>query len=94
MGLSQYDKLMIFMAVISGLAHQLVEKPGSTALRMICHFSKEDHLGQSMNSWLDSDDFLVFWFTASQTADFVSLSFIIFPFGRSPHWIYHVDACA
>ena len=50
----------------------LMKKPGSTALRMICHFLKEDHLGQSTNSWLDSDDFPTRWFTASQTADFVS----------------------
>jgi len=53
----------------------LVKKPSSTALRMIHHFSKEDHLGQSTNGWLDSDDFLTLWFTALQTADFVSLAF-------------------
>ena len=56
----------------------LVEKPGSSALRMIRHFSKEDHLGVSTNSWVDSDDFPTRWFTAAQTADFVS--FVIFSF--------------
>src|SRR5882724_4185759 len=39
---------------------------------MIRHFSKEDHLGQSTTGWLDSDDFPVRWFTASQTADFIA----------------------
>jgi len=53
----------------------LVEKPGSTDLRMICHFSKEDQFGHSMNSWVDSDDFPTHWFTAAETANFVSASF-------------------
>ena len=30
-----------------------VEKPGSTALQLICHHSKEDIAGCSMNGWLD-----------------------------------------
>jgi len=50
----------------------LVEKPGSVDLRMIRHFSKEDQFGHSTNSWLDSDDFPTRWFTACQTAEFVS----------------------
>jgi len=33
----------------------LKEKHGSMALHMIHHFLKEDHLGISMNSWVDSD---------------------------------------
>jgi len=31
----------------------LIEKHGSMALCMICHFLKEDHLGISMNSWVN-----------------------------------------
>jgi len=26
---------------------------------MICHFSKEDQFGQSTNSWVDLDDFVL-----------------------------------
>jgi len=55
---------------------RLIEKPGSNALCMIHHFSKEDHLGHSTNSWLDLDYFPTHWFMASQTADFMSLTFI------------------
>ena len=49
----------------------LVEKPGSSALRMIRHFSKTDQFGDSTNSWVNSDDFPTRWFSAAQTADFV-----------------------
>jgi len=31
-----------------------VEKLGSTALHLIHHHSKEDHLGMSTNSWIDT----------------------------------------
>ena len=55
-----------------------VEKPGSLALHMIHHFSKEDHLGVSTNSWVDSDDFPTQWFTAAQMANFVSFCYIFF----------------
>jgi len=51
----------------------LVEKPGSSALRMIRHFSKEDQFGQSTNGWVDSDNFPTRWFTAAETANFVSV---------------------
>ena len=57
----------------------LVEKLGSSALRMIHHFSKEDQFGDSTNSWVDSVDFLTRWFTAMQTADFMSLDLTYFP---------------
>ena len=53
----------------------LVEKPGSVDLHMIRHFSKEDHFGHSTNGWLDSDNFPTRWFTACQTAEFVSYLF-------------------
>ena len=65
----------------------LVEKPGSSALRMIRHFSKEDQFGDSTNSWVDSVDFPTRWFTAAQTADFVSLDLTYFP--ESP--FFHVS---
>src|SRR5882724_10544488 len=50
----------------------LVKKPGLTILWMICHFSKEDQFGHSMNSWVDLDNFMMHWFIAAKTADFVS----------------------
>ena len=36
---------------------RLVEKHSSVDLRMICHFLKEDQFGQSMNRWVDSNNF-------------------------------------
>jgi len=57
----------------------LVEKPGSTALRMIRHFSKEDKFGDLTNSWVDSVDFPTRWFTAAQAADFVSFDLVYLP---------------
>jgi len=50
----------------------LVEKPGSDALRMIRHHSKEDGLGQSTNSWIDASINATKYYSASDTADFVS----------------------
>src|SRR5882724_13262766 len=50
----------------------LVDKPGSLDLWMICHFSKDDQFGHSTNSWIDSNDFLMHWFTAATIANFVS----------------------
>jgi len=55
----------------------LVEKPGLVDLHMIHHFSKEDLFGHSTNSWLNLDDFPTRWFTACQTADFVSYIFLL-----------------
>ena len=55
----------------------LVEKPGSVDFRMIRHFSKEDLFGRSTNSWLDLDEFPTHWFTACQTAEFVSNIFLL-----------------
>jgi len=53
----------------------LVEKPGSLALQMIRHLSKEDDYGISTNSWVNLYDFPTHWFTVAQTADFVSPNF-------------------
>jgi len=57
----------------------LGEKPGSTALCMIRHFSKEDKFGDSTNSWVGSVDFPTRWFTAAQAADFVSFDLVYLP---------------
>ena len=61
----------------------LVDKPGSKDLRMIRHFSKEDQFGQSMNSWVDSDNFPTCWFTAATVASFESISYL------NPHSLCH-----
>jgi len=55
----------------------LMEKPGLVNLQMICHFSKEDQFILSRNRWLDSDEFLTRWFTACQTAEFMSYYAVI-----------------
>ena len=57
----------------------LVEKPGSSALHMIRHFSKLDQYSDSMNGWVDSDDFPTCWFSVSQLANFVSVHSINCP---------------
>ena len=46
---------------------------GSRKWWMICHLSKQDDCGESTNDWLDSDDFPMKYYPASQTADYVSL---------------------
>jgi len=51
----------------------LVEKPGSTALRMIRNHSKGDHLGQATNAWLDPSVNTTKYFSAADAADFLSL---------------------
>jgi len=50
----------------------LVEKvPGSGKWWTIRHLSKEDVNGELMNGWLNADDFLTKYYSASMTADFV-----------------------
>ena len=52
---------------------RLVEKhPGDGKWRMIRHLSKTDQEGDSTNGWLDTNDFLTKYYSASMTADFVS----------------------
>ena len=52
----------------------LVEKdPTKGTFQMIQHFSKEDELGVSVNSQLDSDDFPTRWHSAYTMADYVRL---------------------
>ena len=51
----------------------LVEKPRSTALRMIHNHSKEDHLRQATNTWLDPSVNATKYFSAADAVDFVSL---------------------
>ena len=53
----------------------LVQKPGSAALCMICHFSKLDQFSGSTNGWVNSDDFPTSWYSAAQMADFMGVSF-------------------
>jgi len=54
-----------------------VEKPGSTALRLIRHHSKEDDMGFSTNGWLDPSIDATKFYTASDAADFVSIIFYV-----------------
>ena len=35
---------------------------------MICHLSKEDEFGESMNGWLNIDDFLTKYYLANMTS--------------------------
>ena len=50
----------------------LIEKvPGSGKWRTICHLSKKDSTGESMNGWLNTDEFPTKYYSASMTADFV-----------------------
>jgi len=52
----------------------LVEKaPGSNKWQMIQHLSKQDIFSDSTNSWLDLDDFPTKYYSASETAEYVSL---------------------
>jgi len=51
-----------------------VEKPGSTALKLIRHHSKEDRFGNSMNSWLDLSYDTMKFYTTSDAAEFVSFT--------------------
>jgi len=54
----------------------LVEKdPGSAKWRAIHHLSKEDAHGDSMNGWLNPDEFPTKYYSASMTADFMSYLF-------------------
>ena len=53
----------------------LIEKPGSTTLRLICHHSKEDVFGQSMNSWLDSSMDATIFYMVADAADLMSFTF-------------------
>jgi len=53
----------------------LVEKmPGSGKWHTICHLLKEDEYGNSMNGWLNVEDFPTKYYSANMTADFVSLT--------------------
>jgi len=55
----------------------LVEKdPTKGTFHMTQHYSKEDNLGVSMNSQLDSDDFLTCWNSAYTMANYVSAPFL------------------
>jgi len=50
----------------------LVEKvPGDSQWRMIRHLSKQDDEGQSMNGWMESDEFPTIYFTASWVCHYV-----------------------
>jgi len=51
-----------------------IEKLGSTALRLICHHSKEDAFSQSTNSWLDPFLDATMLYMATDAADLVSLT--------------------
>ena len=54
----------------------LVEKYlGDGNWRMICHLSKLDKYGCSMNDWIDSADFPTSYFPAATVASYVSPSF-------------------
>ena len=58
----------------------LVEEPGSSALRMIHHFSELDQFGDSTNSWVYLNDFPNRWLSAAQMADSVSVHLIPYPY--------------
>ena len=73
-----------------------IEKPGSTALRLIRHHSKEDAFGQSMNSWLDLSMDATMFYTAADATNFVSLTshFYSPPLAlhfQNLHILYHSD---
>jgi len=54
----------------------LVEKlPGSGKWRTISHQSKEDTSGDSMNGWLNADDFPTKYYLANTTADLMQMFF-------------------
>jgi len=61
----------------------LVEKLGSSALCLIFHHSKEDHLSESTNGWIDTNINAMKYFSAADTADFVSLIFVLYSFSIS-----------
>ena len=70
----------------------LIEKPGSSALRLICHHSKEDDLGQSTNRWMDSSIGATKFYLAANAADFVSLPYTLPYFSPTPiHTIPHIQ---
>ena len=75
-------------AIFGGHFHttvlSLVKKLGSTALQLIRHHSKEDHLGESTNGWIDSAINATKYFSAADTADFVSI-FLYFYYPPHPH---------
>src|SRR5882724_10337599 len=48
------------------------EKPGSSALHLIRHHSKEDGLGHLTNGWLDPSDGAMKFYSAMSVEDFVS----------------------
>ena len=51
-----------------------VEKPGSSALRLIRHHSKLDSFSTSTNGWLDSSISPTKFYSAADAADYVSVT--------------------
>jgi len=64
-----------------------VEKPGLTALTLICHQSKEDKFGQSTNGLLDPWGRCHKIYTATDITDFVSNVSICIPL--FPPWCWY-----
>ena len=60
-----------------------VEKLGSSALHLICHHSKEDHLGSSTNGWIHTSPGATKFYSAVHAAKFVSFATLI-KFTSSP----------
>ena len=65
----------------------LIEKLGSTALWLIHHHSKEDHLSESTNGWINTSVNAMKYFSATDMADFVCLIFVLYSFFIIPHLI-------
>src|SRR5882724_11164027 len=61
-----------------------VEKLGSSALNLICHHSKEDHLGSSTNGWIHTSPGATKFYSAVHAAKFVSFATLI-KFPPPPH---------
>ena len=70
-----------------------VEKPGLTALTLICHQSKEDKFGQSTNGLLDPWGRCHKIYTATDITDFVSNVSICIPLFPPWCWYPHFNSC-
>jgi len=68
----------------------LIEKPGSNALQMIRHHSKEDHHGHSTNGWINVSINATKYYSASDTADFVSTPTSLYFLLSTPNFKTHM----
>jgi len=71
----------------------LVEKLGSTALHLIHHLSKQDHLGKSTNGWINSSINSTKYFSAANAANLMSISFSTAFYAHTIRYTFKQPTC-